>query len=142
MPRKSPASLSIVTPKRPRSLLVPSADAPAEVVEVFREILTATRADHFVPGDAPLVQAYAEAIVLARKAAVALEAEGPVVAGRTSPWLIVQEKAHRSVAALSARLRLSPQHRADSRSADRRKDGPPASIYKLMQDMDDAEAER
>ena len=74
MPRKSPASLSIVTPKRPRSLLVPSADAPAEVVEVFREILTATRADHFVPGDAPLVRAYAEAIVVSRKAAVALEA--------------------------------------------------------------------
>ena len=111
MPRKSPASLSIVTPKRPRSLLVPSADAPAEVVEVFREILTATRADHFVPGDAPLVQAYAEAIVLARKAAVALDAEGPVVAGRTNPWLTVCEKADRAIVALSMRLRLSPQAR-------------------------------
>jgi hypothetical protein len=47
----------------------------------------ATPADHFKPGDAPLIQGYAEAIVLAQQAAVALASEGPVVAGRTSPWL-------------------------------------------------------
>ena len=142
MPRRSAASLSIVTPKRPRARLAPSADAPADVVAVFREILTATRADHFVPGDAPLIQGYAEAIVMARRAAVELDRDGPVIGCRTSPWLVVQEKAHRALSALSARLRLSPQHRADSRSAGRRQEGPPASVYSLMKDMDDAEGER
>ena len=78
MPRKSAAALSIVTPKRPRARLAPSADAPEDVAAVFREILTATPADHFVRGDVPLIQAYAEAIVMARRAAVELD--------RTAPW--------------------------------------------------------
>jgi hypothetical protein len=141
MPRKSAASLAVLTPRRSRARLAPSADAPADVIAVFREILSATPADHFVPGDAPLVQAYAEAIVLARRAAVELDRDGPVIGGRASPWIVVQEKAHRAIAALSMRLRLSPQHRADSRSAGRKADGPPASVYALMREMDDAEDE-
>jgi phage terminase small subunit len=113
MPRKSVASLAIVPPKRPPPHLAPSPDAPEAVVAVFREILAATPADHFRPGDVPLIQAYAEAIVLARQAAQELTATGPVIGGRTSPWIVVQEKAHRSIAAMAMRLRLSPQHRAD-----------------------------
>lgn len=139
MPRRSSASLMVVTPKRPRPRLAPSGDAPDEVVQVFGEILRATPADHFVPGDAPLIQGYAEAIVLARGAAVALSAEGPVVAGRASPWLVVQEKAHRALAALSMRLRLSPQHRADARSAGRKADQAPRSVYEVMREQADAE---
>jgi hypothetical protein len=137
MPRRSVASLAIVTPKRPRARLAPSADAPEDVVTVFREILTATPADHFVPGDVPLIQAYAEAIVLARQAAIELDRHGPVVQGRASAWLVVQEKAHRAIAALSMRLRLSPQHRADARSAGRKADGPQRSIYDIMREEDD-----
>jgi predicted metal-binding membrane protein len=118
--------------------LAPSGDAPAAVVEVFREILAATPAEHFVPADAPLIQAYAEAIVLARQAAVELVRDGPVIAGRTSPWIVVQEKAHRAIAALSARLRLSPQHRSDSRGAGRKSGGARPSVYQVMeQDGDD-----
>jgi hypothetical protein len=85
----------------------------------------------------PLIEAYADAVVLARQAAAALAREGPVVGGRT-PWLVVQEKAHRSLAALSMRLRLSPQHRADSRSAGRQADKQPRSIYEVMRETDDA----
>jgi hypothetical protein len=94
-----------------------------------------------VPGDVPLIQGYAEAIVLARRASVALAAEGPVVAGRASPWLVVQEKAHRALAALSMRLRLSPQHRADPRSVGRKADQAPRSVYEIMREQDDAEDE-
>jgi hypothetical protein len=137
MPRKSAAALSIVTPRRPRARLAPSADAPEDVVTVFREILTATPADHFVPGDVPLIQAYAEAIVLARQAAIELDQSGPVVQGRASAWLVVQEKAHRALASLSARLRLSPQHRADSRSAGRKAGTTPVSIYETMREQED-----
>jgi hypothetical protein len=111
---------------------VPSADAPEDVVAVFREILAATAADHFRAGDAPLIQSYAEAICLARRAAIELDRDGPVIAGRTSPWLTVQEKAHRAIAALSARLRLSPQHRLESKVAGRRADGPRPSVYDTM----------
>jgi hypothetical protein len=132
MPRRSAASLAIVRPVSTRRRLAPSADAPEDVVVVFREILAATAADHFRPGDAPLIQAYADAIYLARRAAVELDRHGPVIAGRTSPWLTVQEKAHRAIAALSARLRLSPQHRLESKVAGRRADGPRPSVYDTM----------
>jgi hypothetical protein len=116
--------------------MAPSPDAPAEVVGVFREILAATPRDHFKPGDVPLVQAYAEAIVLARRAAIELDRDGVVIGGRCSPWLVCQEKAHRAIASLAARLRLSPQHRADSRSAGRQANGPRPSVYDLLQGND------
>jgi hypothetical protein len=143
MPRKSSASLGVVPldprPKRPR--LVPSDGAPADVVAIFRQILAAAPADHFKVGDAPLVEAYAQAISLARQSALELAANGPVIGGRPSPWIHCQEKAHRAIAALSMRLRLSPQHRADSRSAGRKADGPPRSIYEIMREQDAADEE-
>jgi hypothetical protein len=116
--------------------VAPSADAPEDVVTVFREITASTPADHFVPSDVPLIQAYSEAIVLARQAAIELDRHGPVVQGRASAWLVVQEKAHRALASLSARLRLSPQHRADSRSAGRKANDLPPSIYEVMREQD------
>ena len=72
-----------------------------------------------------------QAILLARKAYAELEAGGPVIDGKASPWLVVLEKAHRSAVALSGRLRLAPQARADSRSAGRNKGAPP-SVYDQM----------
>jgi hypothetical protein len=94
--------------------------------------VAATPADRFQRGDAPLIEAYAEAICLARKAAIELDREGPVINGRMSPWVPCQEKAHRGIATLAARLRLSPQHRADSRSAERNANGLRPSIYDLV----------
>jgi hypothetical protein len=140
MPRKPASAIAIerivhIKDRRPR--LAPSPEAPPEVVEVFGEIVRAAPAEHFRAGDAPLIEGYAQAIVLSRQATTALAAEGPVVAGRTNPWLVCQEKSHRAIAALSARLRLSPQHRADSRSAMRKADGPPRSIYAMMDEADD-----
>jgi hypothetical protein len=70
--------------------------------------------------DAHLVEQYAQAIGLARRATQELAERGPVVERRTSPWVAVLAKAHRSSVALAARLRLSPQHRADSSSAGRK----------------------
>jgi hypothetical protein len=75
---------------------------------------------------------------MARLAAVHLDREGPVHMGRASAWLICQEKAHRAIASLSMRLRLSPQHRADSRSAGRKADDAPRSIYEIMRQESDA----
>jgi hypothetical protein len=126
MPRRSASELAIVPidSKRSRPRLAPSAGAPADVVEIFAEILASAPATHFKTGDAPLIEAYAAAVSLARQSAQEMSANGPVIGGRPSPWVHCQEKAMRAIAALAMRLRLSPQHRADSRSAMRKADGP------------------
>jgi hypothetical protein len=139
MPRKSASELAVVSldSKRPRPRLAPSAGAPADVCEIFAEILASAPATHFKTGDAPLVEAYAQAISLARQSAHEIAANGPVIGGRPSPWVHCLEKAQRGITALSMRLRLSPQHRADSRSAMRKADGEARSTYEIMREMDD-----
>jgi hypothetical protein len=136
MPRKSSAALGVVPidSGRTRPRLVPSEGAPPDVVAIFRQILASAPADHFKVGDAPLVEAYAQAISLARQSTQELATNGPVIAGRPSPWIYCQEKAHRAIAALSMRLRLSPQHRAHSRSAGRKADRPSRSYYDVMRE--------
>jgi hypothetical protein len=139
MPRRSAAALAVVPiePKRTRPRLAPSEGAPEDVAAIFRQILASAPADHFKVGDAPLVEAYAQAISLARRSALEISANGPVISGRPSPWIHCQEKAHRAIAALSMRLRLSPQHRADARSAGRKADGPRPSPYETMREEED-----
>jgi hypothetical protein len=134
MPRRSSASLAVIAPAKNRLRLAPSPDAPEDVKAVFREILQSSPADHFTISDAPLIQAYAEAISLSRQAAVALDRDGVIVGGRPSPWVHVQEKAVRALAALSARLRLSPQHRMESKVAGRKAGALPPSIYEIDDD--------
>ena len=142
MPRKSSASLGVVPldGRRRRSRLAPSEQAPAEVKELFLEIVRSVPAEHFKDIDAHLIEQYAQAIGLARRATSELAARGPVIEGRASPWLVVLEKAHRSSVALAARLRLAPQSRADSRSAGRKADQAPRSIYEIMRDQDAEDA--
>ena len=98
---------------------------------IFRELVASVPANHFQPGDAPLIEQHAQAILLAREAYDRLARDGAVIDGRPSPWLVVLEKAHRSAVALSGRLRLAPQGRMDSRSAGRKAGGPVPSSYDL-----------
>src|SRR5262245_61019611 len=133
MPRKSSASLSVVAPEPPLNLPRPSSDAPANVAEIFAELLANAPREHFRSGDAALIEAYAQAISLSRQAWSELSTNGPVIDGRPSAWITVLEKAHRSLVALAARLRLAPQSRADSRSTARAA-GPRPSIYELIDD--------
>jgi hypothetical protein len=55
---------------------------------------------------------------LAERAAKELR-KNPVVDGKASPWLLVQEKSVRALTALSMRLRLSPQSRIDAKGLGR-----------------------
>jgi hypothetical protein len=71
--------------------------------------------DHFQQSDLPLLCRYVEASILAERAAEQLR-EAPVVDGKPSPWLVVQEKSLRTLTALSMRLRLSPQARSKGHS--------------------------
>jgi hypothetical protein len=113
---------------------VPDPGAPAEVQEAFRQIVATAPAGHFRVGDRPLIQAYSEAIALARTAAAAIAEHGPVVGKIVSPWVHVQEKAFRAMATLSTRLRLAPQHRMEAKVAGRKADGPGLSIYQVLRD--------
>jgi hypothetical protein len=88
---------------------------------VFANLVASCDPDHFRLSDAPLLCRYAEAVVLAEKAAEELRRRGAVMKdGRVSAWITVQEKAVRALVSLSMRLRVSPQARLDAKKLDRR----------------------
>jgi phage terminase small subunit len=116
MPRQSiPAQATRVDGKPSR--IEPRPDAPDDVRAIFRDLVASVASDHFTTADRPLLESYSEAIALSRLAYAELEKSGPVVNGKTSAWVVIQEKAHRSQVALSARLRLCPQSRFDRTKA-------------------------
>lgn len=84
---------------------------------VFGEIVASADPEHFQRSDLSLLVQYAVACDLASQAQRAIDADGAVIMGKSSPWIVILEKAHRSMVALSARLRLSPQSRLDRKSA-------------------------
>lgn len=135
MARKSIAALAIVTPTARDAIRPPPGCSP-QIAALFSEIVGRVPSGHFRSGDIPLIEQYAQAIDLAREAYQALQEHGSVIEGKASPWLSVHEKAIRASVSLSARLRLSPQHRADARSAGRA-NGPLPSAYGGILDDED-----
>jgi phage terminase small subunit len=113
MPRKSQASLSVVRIDAGQSRLRPPASLSDAERAAFIDVVSTTKANHFVASDMSLLYRYAEATVLAEQAARHLRDEGPVIAGRVSPWIVIQEKSVRALVSLSMRLRLAPQSRVD-----------------------------
>jgi P27 family predicted phage terminase small subunit len=131
MPRQSAAALAVpMTEAKPRYLTPPSG-LSAEARGVFSALVTAVDPKHFTPADEPLLVEYVNAILLARKAAEALEKAGAVLNGKPNPWLVVQEKAVRAMTALALRLRLSPQSRFDTRAAGRHARATAPSYYEI-----------
>jgi phage terminase small subunit len=89
-------------------------------VQVIRDLVSTIAPQQFKPSDMPLLESYARATLLERQAYAELESKGPIWCdGRPSPWLVIAEKATRAIVALSARLRLSPQHRSDPKTQPR-----------------------
>jgi phage terminase small subunit len=113
-----------------QSRIRPRADAAPDVQEIICDLVGSLDARHFHKADWPLLESYARAILLERKAYRMLEMEGEVLSTRTNAWLVVAEKAGRQIVALSARLRLCPQSRMDRKQAG--KPGPAASAYDMM----------
>jgi hypothetical protein len=125
MPRKSAAALTTLPAFDARhSRLQPRPEAPPEVKDVFAELVFSMPPQHFRPCDAPLVEQYAQSIVLARLAYGELQLVG-AGSSEGKNWLVTLEKSHRSAVALSARLRLCPQARATARAAGRERPAPP-----------------
>jgi phage terminase small subunit len=110
--RKSQAELNVVVAMPTgKQRLRPPPDLTAEEKAAFSAIVSSIDADHFLPSDLPLVASYAVAICQEKEAINHLKDEGYVVGNRPSPWIVVQEKAHRAMMMLTLRLRLSPQGR-------------------------------
>jgi P27 family predicted phage terminase small subunit len=134
MPRRSAADLAVVRPDDGFARLRPPPDLGKDEKDVWRQIVLTCDQAHFQQSDAPLLVRYCENVVLARRAADALNREGAVIAGRPNPWLVVAEKCDRALVALSMRLRLSPQARMRREGTVPK--GPPASVYELMRGAD------
>src|SRR6516225_10997116 len=135
MPRKSSGAIATLPTSDVRqSRLQPRDEAPAEVKDVFTELVRSMRPEHFRPGDQDLVEQYCQAVLLARQAYSELEMAGSVSPdGKMSPWVTILEKSHRSATALAARLRLCPQSRLSARTVGRQK--PPALRKKIWEDF-------
>src|SRR6516165_7197206 len=109
MPRRSAASLAI----RPVALTGPTRLAPPESLpeparRAFIDTVLACKPEHFAPCDLPLLCRYAEASVLAERAAAAALAGAD---GALSAW----STATRMQSLLAMRLRLTPQARQPNR---------------------------
>jgi hypothetical protein len=109
--RKSAASLAIVTPSGPEERLLPPAFLSAAERAIFADITASVSQKHFRPGDLPLLIAYVQAIATQQRANSEFKRAPFGPTGRPSGWIAVEEKAVRSMVALSMRLRLSPQSR-------------------------------
>src|SRR5882672_6210534 len=109
MPRKS-AAASAITSHPSTTRLRPPPSLSASERQIFADLVAACAADHFRPSDSALLCRYVEAIDLAERAAKELR-KNPVLDGKISAWVTVQEKAVRTIVALSMRLRLSPKAR-------------------------------
>jgi phage terminase small subunit len=112
MPRKSAAELSVISIDARESRLRPPETLGERERQLFVDLVAGSKASHFQATDLPLLSRYCELSFLAETAAGRLRNEGPVIGGRTSPWVSVLEKATKGLVALSMRLRLSPQARS------------------------------
>jgi phage terminase small subunit len=110
MPRKSAAASAITAQSSSATRLRPPASLSQSERKIFADLVGACAADHFRPSDLPLLSCYVAAVDLAERAAKELR-KHPVLDGKVSAWITVQEKAVRTIVALSLRLRLSPQAR-------------------------------
>jgi phage terminase small subunit len=116
--RKSAASLSVINVDGSPDRLQPPGHLSADERQRFVAIVEACDAKHFRPSDASLLSRFCEADALAERAAKELR-KHPVVDGKASAWLAVQEKSVRALVSLSMRLRLSPQSRIDAKAMGR-----------------------
>ena len=105
--RKSAISLEVISVDGSPDRLQPPDHLSADEQRRFVDIIANTDAKHFRPSDLSLLCRFVEADALAERAAKELR-KHPVLDGKASPWLTVQEKSVRALVSLSVRLRLGP----------------------------------
>jgi phage terminase small subunit len=141
MPRRSAASLHFPAFTRVERLTPPPDLSPDERA-LFVNIVATNPADHFRPSDAPLLCSYVRAVLLERKAAENLAAQGYVtVDNKASAWVAIQMQASKTLLQCARALKLSPTSRRPS--ASRAGKGVTMNYYDRMrlEDPDAADAE-
>jgi hypothetical protein len=129
--RRSASELGVVSVDGKPSSLTPPDHLGADERRRFVELVANCDAGHFRPTDAALLCRYVESDALGERAARELRDGGPVLHGKASPWIVIQEKAIRAQVSLSMRLRLSPQSRLDPKTVARSK-ASESSVYDIM----------
>lgn len=117
MPRKSAAALAAPVIDVSRIRVEPPSTLTGPARAIFCAVVDSVDPSHFRACDVPAIEAFAEAISLARTAAAQIATQGAVADGRASPWVGILERAHRSVAGLGRALRLTPHARHDRKVA-------------------------
>ena len=106
MPRNLSAelsTLSVVSIDARAARLSPPDSLSAPERELFLRIVGTNKPAHFQPSDTPLMCRYVEAVIMAERAAEELR-QNPVVNGKASPWLVIQEK---NVRAMTSRYAIA-----------------------------------
>ena len=116
--RKSAASFEVPNVDGSPDRLQPPDHLSADERRRFVDIVANCDARHFRRSDVSLLSRFVEADLMAEKAAAELR-KHPVVDGKPSAWLAVQEKSVRALVALSVRLRLGPLSRIDAKAMGR-----------------------
>jgi P27 family predicted phage terminase small subunit len=119
MARKSlESTLAVVTNldvRRPG--LQPPSHLPAAARAIFAEIVASVAPGHLRVCDTPVIAALASSMHIARGAAEALEREGLTIGMKVNPNIAIFERATKSIATLSAKLRITPSSRLDRKIA-------------------------
>ena len=90
MPRRSAASLSVVTGPEPIVRLEPPDELSAAEKAMFRDAILSCKPGHFQQSDTHLLSAFARAVCLEKQASERLQIDGYVGAdGKVSGWVSV-----------------------------------------------------
>ena len=113
MPRASAASLAVLSPAPQRAAIdAPAHLSPAER-DIFLDIVSTCRPNHFMPSDGVLLAAYAAIAVEMQLATEQVREHGMVDGeGKITAWFSAQERLAKTMSILAHRLRLSPQGRS------------------------------
>jgi hypothetical protein len=125
MPRRSAISLTSPAISGVPDRLHPPSDLSPDERQVFCELISSCKPEHFRPSDSALLCAYVRAIVLERQSAAELVAGDTKARAR---WTA----ATKAMVALSMRLRLSPQSRQANNPTRPPGSTRPLSVYERM----------
>lgn len=103
------------------TVFIPKVPPPASMTKdgrkVWKDLIELIPNENIIPSDFPVMEAYCEAVVALRRATQKVNLEGAVIENESSvsmnPNATWMDKCSSKVAALSAKLRLSPSARVD-----------------------------
>ena len=112
--RKPYATVDITPFDVPVERLKPPDHLGPAATRIFRDLVARVPAGQFKPSDLSLVCRWCEWTAIADRAGAEMATSDLVTPdGQPSPWIAIAERASKQLVALSLRLRLGPQSRAN-----------------------------